>query len=177
MPKRQLLSRLKIPYVPDIYPHCRQTTTYLLSLDHGSIDIVRAIAVVIGKKGINVVHPRKEMECKLAPGVSYEMMISSGMLTSNQVGNLTRPRAHGLIAPVRTNAGNYCLTGKGIRFLKGESIPRFAIMSKSQNHQIGYYLPSEYTVNIADLSWGDYWEGINYDIVEGRVVKDLPEKK
>lgn len=117
------------------------------------------------------------MENKLSPGLDYDLMIKEGMLTSNQVGNLSRPRFHGLIAHVKDNPGNYCLTHKGAQFLKGQEIPRFAIISKSENHQIGYYMADEYTVTVRDFAKDEeYWEGINFDIVEGRIVKDLPVK-
>ena len=92
-------------------------------------------------------------------------------LTSNQVGNLTRPRSHGLIAKVRGEPGNYLLTSKGAAFLRGTPIPKFAIMSKAERHQIGYFEAEKYQVTINDFnSKDDYWEGINYDIEEGRII-------
>src|SRR4030042_647169 len=147
----------KIEYKPEECEHCGQTTTYLLGLDHGTADIVRAIAIKIGEKGINIVHPRKEME--------------GTTLSSNQVGNLSRARFHGLIASVKGEKGNYLLTRKGAAFLRGESVPRYAIISKSEGHQIGYFTNGEkFMVTIKDLlNEGEYWEGINYDIVEGEV--------
>lgn len=171
------LRKLRIQYQPEKCSCCHQTTTYLLPVDRGTVDIVRALAAAIFRKGINIVHPRKEMENKLTPGMDYDLMIKEGMLTSNQVGNLSRPRFHGLIARVKDNPGNYCLTTKGAQFLRGSDIPRFAIISKEKGHQIGYYMAEEYTVNIKDFAPDEkYWEGINFDIVEGRIVKDLMEK-
>jgi hypothetical protein len=171
--------KLHKTYQPEVCPHCGQTTTYLLPVDRGTVDILRAIAVAIYRKGINVIHPRKEMENKLVAGVSYKDMIKEGMLTSNDVGNLSRPRFHGLIAHVKGNPGNYCLTTKGAWFLKGRSIPRFAIISKSEHCQVGYYMAEEQTITIKDLVYEDeaYWQGINFDIVEGRIVKELPPRK
>lgn len=131
------LRKPKQEYKPEICACCNQSTTYLLAIDRGTVDIVRAIAVAIFRKGINVVHPRKEMET--SQNMDFDLMIREGMLTSNQVGNLSRPRFHGLIAKIKDNPGNYCLTTKGAQFLKGQPISRFAIISKSEGMQIGYY--------------------------------------
>lgn len=148
----------KIKYKPDECEHCGQTTTYLLGLDHGTAEIVKAIAIAIGKKGINIVHPRKELE-----GVS---------LSSNDVGNLSRARFHGLIVAVPGKKGNYLLSRKGAAFLRNEMVPRYAIVSKSEGHQIGYFKPEEYQTRLTQLiAESDRWEGINYDIVAGEVFQ------
>ena len=98
----------KVEYKPEECACCHQTTTYLLSIDRGTTEIMYAIAHFIGKKGINIVHPRKEMEGEY--------------LTSNQVGNLSRARMHGLIASVDGNPGSYCMTKKGGHFLRGGAV-------------------------------------------------------
>ncbi len=172
------LIKLREPYKPEVCECCGQTKTYLLPLDRGTVDIVKSIAKAISYKGINIIHPRKEMEFRLQPGGNYYEMIRAGMLTSNQVGNLSRARFHGLVARIKGNPGNYCLTSKGAQFLRGREIPRFAIISKVEKRQIGYYEPYDYTVQIKDFATDeDYWEGINFDIVEGRIVKDLPQRE
>ena len=81
------------------------------------------IARYIRTKGINVVHPRKEME--------------GHSLSSNDVGNLSRARFHGLIAKVKGEKGNYLLTTKGAKFLRGEAVPKYAIISIVTGKQIG----------------------------------------
>jgi hypothetical protein len=175
-----IIKNMKIHYEPEKCEHCGQTLTYLLPVDRGAVDILRSISVAVYRKNINVVHPRKEMEIKLALSKSeYASMIRNGNLTSNQVGNLSRLRFHGLIAAIDGNPGNYCMTTKGAQFLKGRRIPRFAIISKAQGRQVGYYLPEEQTVTIKELVKYDdaYWEGINFDIIEGRIIKDLPITK
>lgn len=150
----------KIEYKPEKCECCGQTTTYVLALDRGTTEIVKAIARFIGKKGINRVHPRKEIE--------------GHGLSSNAVGNLSRPRFHGLIARVEGEPGNYLLTRKGAKFLRGEAVPRYAIISKAEGKQIGYYMPEEEMINIKRLQKEkDYWEGINYDITEGHVITRL----
>lgn len=137
-------------------PHCGQSIIYYLSVDAGTVHIVKQIAKFIGQKGINAVHPRKEMEGTL--------------LTSNEVGNLTRARAHGLIAKIEGNAGNYCLTYKGSEFLNGRPIHKTAIMDKVKKMKIGF-LEEDGWCKVSDFnSPKEYWEGIGYDIKEGNVI-------
>ena len=143
---------------------CGQSEAYLIPIDRGTAEIVIAIARAIREKGINVIHPRKELE-------------SSGRMTSNQVGNLSRPHRHGLIAKIKGNPGNWCLTTKGARFLRGEAVQRFAIVSKVTGHQEGYFEPAVYTITVREcLVKGEQWEGIDFEIVGGRIVRDLPQK-
>jgi len=151
-------------FQPNVCECCEQTTEYALAVDRGTVDIVCAIANFIKQKGINIVHPRKEME-------------SQGFMTSSQVCNLSRPRFHGLIASVKTERGNYCLTRKGIGFLKGTSIPKYAIIDKTTKTLLGYYEPEQYQVTITDILGEEYWEGINYNIEEGRVVTELGQAR
>jgi hypothetical protein len=150
-------------YNPQICPTCHQTTTYVLALDKGIRDIVRAVAIAIGKKGINQIHPRREMESKTPE-------VHKGTLSSNQVGNLSRARMHGMIAKIKGNPGNYCLTAKGAKFLKGEQVPAVAILDKALGRQIGYW-PEAGLMTIKEFIDDDpYWIGINYEIREGHVV-------
>jgi hypothetical protein len=149
----------KINYQPEKCDHCGQTKTYLLGIDRGSVEIVKQVARAIGQKGINCVHVNKELVGKY--------------LTPIQMTNMSRPRSHGLIAHVRGEGmkGNYLLTRKGAAFLRGERIPKYAIMSKTENRQIGYFEPETETIAITDFNGSeDYWEGINYEIVEGNVL-------
>ena len=146
----------KNSYDNQICPHCGQSTIYYLSIDRGTVKIVKQIARFIGQKGINAVHPRKEMEGK--------------WLTSNEVGNLTRPRANGLIAKIKGNAGNYCLTIKGSAFLNGVPIHKTSIRSKVEEKTIGY-LEEDGMTTINDYNTAnDYWEGIGYEIKAGEII-------
>lgn len=150
----------KIKFESEKCACCNQSVNYLVPIDYGTIRIVKQIAKFIGKKGINAVHPRKEMEWS--------------MLSSNEVGNLSRPRIHGLIAKIKDKPGNYCLTSKGSKFLHGESIPKFAIRSKTDHCTVGYYLPETFSVIVHDMQGdGDYWDGINFSIEEGHIIHDL----
>lgn len=151
-------------FKPEICNCCGQTKTYAISIDTGTVHILKQIAKFIGEKGINCVHPRKEMEGRF--------------LTSNEVGNLSRPRLHGLIAKIKDNPGNYCLTTKGASFLKGAEIPKIAIVLKATEREdkrnVGYFNEEEERCTINDFRGvtGEFWEGIGYSINEGRVVYD-----
>jgi len=161
--------KLKEAYTPERCECCGQTTTYILPVTLGVVQIIRAIATAIHKKGTNYIHPRKEMEVNAEwPG---DQRIAEGKLTSNEVGNLSKARFHGLIAREKDNPGNYCLTDKGIDFLNGEDVPKFAIISKEYRRQIGYYKEEEFTCNIKELIGTDYWVGIGFEIREGKVVE------
>ena len=139
-----------------ICPECHQSTIYFLSIDRGTVQIVKQLARFIGTKGINAVHPRKEMEGR--------------WLTSNEVGNLTRARAHGLIAKIKDKPGNYCLTTKGGMFLGGYPIKKTAIRSKIEEKTIGY-LDEDGECQIKDFNTArDYWEGVGYEILEGNII-------
>lgn len=145
----------KTDWKPDLCDACRQTTTYLLGIDRGSVEIVKAIAAAVRASGVNSVHPRKD-----------------GILTTTQWCNLARPRFHGLIAKVHGETGRYLLTTKGAQFLRGEPIPRYAIVSKSKGHQIVYFKEDEILITIRDVLQVPYWEGADFKIVEGVVVRD-----
>lgn len=140
---------------------CGQTRNYVDGVNRGSAEIVKIVARAIRDKGINVVHIRKEL-------------VEVGAMRPTQYTNVAHPTAHGLIAKVRGNPGNYCLTRKGAAFLRGEPIPRYAIIDKATKHTVGYHEPERYTVTLAQVQRsGDYWEGVGFDVVEGRVVLDL----
>lgn len=155
-----------IDFKPDVCECCQLTKNYLIGIDKGSIEIVKAISRAIGDKGINLVHANKEL-------------IEKKYLTPLQRGNMSRPRAHGLIAMAHGEGmkGNYLLTSKGAKFLRGEiRIPKYAIMNKVTSHQDGYFESERYTVGVNDFMKGDeYWEGIGYNIEQGRVVRDLKD--
>lgn len=163
----------KDKFTPKICQCCGQTETYLMCVDTGTCDIVRAISVAIRKKKKNCVHPRREMELGKNQ-LNYSQMIREGYLTSVMVGNLSKARSQGLIARVDGKPGYYCLTHKGAEFMKGASIPKYAIMDKVTGHNIGYWYENEERVTMRSLvKSGDYWE-INFDIVDKAVVFNLP---
>ena len=157
------MEKQKPEYKPEVCECCGQQKTYILALDKGTATVVKAISRHIGIKGINAVHPRKEMEGKT--------------LSSNQVGNLTRARIHGLIARVRGERGNYLLTTKGSEFLHGKPMPKYAIVRKKSgdpSHNDGYYMADTETETVQSLlAKGEMWEGIGYEIKEGRIIQKI----
>lgn len=171
----------KPKYEKEICSECGQFKTYLLPLDRGTATIVKAFSTAVRNKGINIIHPTKEMEVP-AKEWSYERAIHAGVLTSTQIGNFTRARVHGLIARVKGEAGNWCLTTKGSQFLKGQKVPQFAIIRKSKagerSHKDEYFEPEKFQIDIYELSkQEEVWMGIDFEIQEGRIVEDLPVKK
>jgi len=158
-------------------PECGLAHEYLISLDPGSAIILKAMAVKIGMKKINIVHPRKEMETKQK--ISLDEMIRHGMITSNMTGNLPKLRMHGLIAKTG-DSGNYCITRKGWTILhnKNLEIAKFAIRNIVTGKTTGYYQPDLYTTTLGQLEakTDNIWEGVNYIITEGHVYREIPEK-
>ena len=149
-------------YVPEVCVCCGQDTTYQISLDKGCAIMLAKMAQFIKKKRLNIVHPRKEME-----GIH---------LTSNQVGNLSHLRFHGLIARhPDSSAGNYSITRKGFEFLSDHPVVRTVIVKKAkveENSQtIGYDDPLN-TITFQELlKEKEYWSIFDgYEVREGRVV-------
>lgn len=169
-------------YHEEVCECCGQAKTYLLPVDTGTALIVKAVAARVRAKGINVVHPTKEMEVP-ARDWTYTRAIREGVLTSTQIGNFTRARVHGLIARYRGEPGNWVLTTKGARFLKGERIPKLAIVQKTKkgdaSHKQDYHMPDVHTVTVHEVmnprSNDPVWEGIDFDILEGHIILELPQ--
>ncbi|KKL12790.1 hypothetical protein LCGC14_2532250 [marine sediment metagenome] len=192
-------------FIPKKCENCNQTTEYMLALDRGTCNIVKCFATRVRIKGINVIHPKKEMEVPHKEW-NYKKGFEEGVLTSTQIGNLTRARIHGLLARIKGEPGNWCITQKGALFLKGNPILQYAIMDKRTrqlkryawgecpanmkshsliNSHVGVickncdaYIPREIVAFISDFKSGsEYWIGINYTIESGRVVYDVKDKK
>lgn len=153
---------------------CGQTTTYALTLDRGTLNIVKAIASKIRIKGQNIVHPMKEMVVN-PRGFDYNRVLQ-GEMTPNMYSNMKHATAHGLIAKVKGYPGNYCLTTKGANFLKGQVVERTAIRSKVTKHTIGYL--SDDFIDLQQLEkLSDFWQGLDYEVVEGTVQLTYPRKQ
>lgn len=169
----------KYNFEPEICNSCGQAETYLLPIDWGTSLIVKAVAAAIRRKGINLIHPTKEMEVPAAEW-SYRRAIDEGVLCSTQIGNFTRARVHGLIARHHDEPGNWLLTRKGAAFLRGERVPSLAVIRKTtkteegRSHKDEYYQPEKYTCTVYDFAKQKYpaWEAIDFEIVEGRIVRD-----
>lgn len=165
-----------VKWEPPVCEHCGQATAYLLPLDRGTADIVKAFATAVRNKGMNTIHPGNEMEVPAREWTQYRS-VTEGVLTSNQIGNFTRARIHGLLARLEGEAGNWLLTKKGAAFLRGQAVPRYAIVKKTtaemRSHKDEYYEPDTETITIFDLlREDDYWHTgmADFEIVEGRVI-------
>lgn len=169
----------KIPFEPAVCSGqfekgCGQTLEYLLALDRGTTEIVIAVAAAVRRKGINAIHLTKEMEVP-HDAWSLERARAEGVLTSTQIGNASRAHRHGLIAAIKGERGNWCLTSKGASYLRGQKVAKYAIVSKVTGHQAGYFEPEKLTITIWEaLGQGERWDGIDYDIREGRIIEDPP---
>lgn len=152
------MSKSKVEkYKPEVCPCCSQSTTYLLGLDKGSVEILLDILKFISLKGINEIHPKKETDWS-------ENSNKTWFLT-----NLSRPRFHGLIAYMKDKKGYYCLTKKAGQFLRGKPIPQFAVISKATGHQIGYWKELEQQITLREVLKTDelpYWEGAENRMIE-----------
>lgn len=145
-------------YVPEVCEHCGQTCTYALTIDVGTAHFVLALANAVRHFGRNNVHVQKEMERDPNEFASYDMMVKSGHMTSRMQGNASRPRFHGLIAH-GANRGEYLITRKGAAFLRGVPVPRTAIVSKVNGHNIGYFIPDAFVTIKEVMKNEPYWWG------------------
>jgi len=142
----------KLPkFVPDVCGECTQTKTYDLGLDRGTAFIVLAVYNAVQRKDENRVHIDKEMVALKSDFDSLEHMISEGFMTSSMQHNVPRARYHGLIAFVDKGTGEYLLTPKGARFLRGEAVPRIAIVDKKTHKKLAYWNEDEDQVTFRDL--------------------------
>jgi hypothetical protein len=163
------ISPKKLGYMPDICPCCKQSCTYIVAIDRGAVELMRAIARYVQMEGVNKVHIRDDLEKKLK------------WITSVHTGNLSKPRMHGLIARYKENgerkAGYYLLTKKGSDFLKGASIPRYAIASKVESHQVGYFAENDLKCTINDFNEIDEprWVWSNVNINDNGTVETVPQ--
>lgn len=147
------MPRNKQKFNPEVCECCGQAKTYVLGLDKGSAKIVIAILEKIAKKGVNEIHPARELDVS-GPNKWF--------LT-----NLSRPRFHGLIAYVDDKKGYYCLTRKAGKFLRGEAVPKHAVVSKVTGHQEGYWLADQERVTLRDLLNDPFqWEGDNNRMID-----------
>lgn len=138
-----------LKFIPNVCGCCGMTIDYIVSLDKGTANLLLAMIKIISDRNKNEVYIQGE--------------VKSGLITPMQAGNLTKARAHGLIAPVEkegVDAGRYLITRKGADFLRGKTIPKHAIISKKDDCQIGYFHGDEITINISEamLSGAPYWD-------------------
>jgi hypothetical protein len=145
---------------------CGQRKTYWITVSPGVVGILKEMASFIRRKGINAVHPAKEME-------------AAGMFNSTRMGNLTQVKRHGLIAAIEKEPGNYALTRKGLDFLAGQPIP---LHTEIRKQRVGHAAETighseEYcTIDQIEKGWMDYWKVEGFDVQAGRVINTPPLK-
>ena len=145
----------------NVCPTCGQSLGTRYCVTKGLRDAIRLMSSFIESKGFNAVHLIKEM-------------VNVGILTANQERNLiTHGIRTGLIAHIKDNPGNYCITARGYDFLGDNPVPKYAYAVK-HTKAIGTRTvrTSEETCRASDFNRsGEYWEGPGYEIREGHVIK------
>lgn len=147
-------------FEPHVCECCRQTTEYDLGLDRGSALIVIAVMNAVHRLGRNRVHIADEM-LSTDGSARLSEIVANGYMTHTMVNNVSRARAHGLIAFAdHKGGGEYLVTRKGADFLRGRPVWKTAIVSKAESHTTGYYEPAgETTVFKALGKQQPMWEG------------------
>lgn len=143
----------KKKFTPEICERCGQSTEYVISLDKGTAHIILAIAAGIRRKGENKIHLLNEMGVKgpqSAGYPDYETMVYDGKMTFRMTANVPRARIHGLVAFVKEGSGEYLLTAKGAKFLRGYPVQRTAIIDKRTHANKGYRV-EDGTVSLREL--------------------------
>jgi len=166
----------KKDFEPEVCDCCNQRTEYLLTLSKGIATIVKAVGAAIKNKGENVIHPAKEMQIQ-AEDWTYQKAHRDGKITSSHRGNFSNARIHGLLAKYENESGNWVLTRKGGDFLRGEPVPKYAVVAKSTteagSHLKHYWNAQDESVTIHDLTGDDMprWEPVGFEIQEGSIVE------
>lgn len=137
-------------YVSPICPHCEQTTHYDLNLDRGISYLLIAIYNRVKLNGKNDVHIQNEMAVEHHNYENIKDLATAGLITFKMEKNVARARKHGLIAFVDRGSGRYLITRKGANFLRGEDVPRTAIVKKGGSTE-GYWLPEKNRTTIREL--------------------------
>ncbi len=159
-------------YHPTVCECCDQALDYRVGLSKGHVRLMAKFAAAIRAKGINAVVPSKELATGKW-GIPF---------TVTEMKALSQVRLHGLLAMSREHAGNWLLTTKGADFLRGRSIPRYALVLKrnkaTSEHTTGYWEAERNMITAGELlKEGEYWRHIDFIVHESRIIyeKDLPK--
>jgi len=116
------------------------------------------ISEFIEKKGVNVVHPEKEL-------------FKLGLFSVAQRVNMTVLGDHGLVAKHESH-GNWVLTRKGVDFLNGSEIWKVAAVEKATKRTVGH-IEKEGKTTLKKLLGKNapYWQGLGFTIESGRVIR------
>lgn len=160
------ITKFKAP----VCSHCGQTTHYDLNLDQGIAYLLISIYNKVKEKGENNVHIQNEMTVDNSNRLSIKELSTAGLITFKMEKNVARARKHGLIAFVDRGSGRYLVTRKGANFLRGEPIPKTAIVRKGGSTE-GYWFENENVVTIKSLiKSAPFWD-ISYteNIIQNRL--------
>lgn len=132
-------------YTAHTCDQCGQTKDYALPLSRGLAMATIAFYNAVQRLRRNRVHVAKEMVRPIEdfwgddPKKAYHRMVEDGYMTFRMEGNLSFLHRHGIVAAAGDEAGVWILTKKGGAFLRGDEVPRVAIVSKVSGHQEGYW--------------------------------------
>lgn len=162
--------KFKVPvYKPEVCTCCGQTTDYAMRLDRGTAMIVLAIYNAVRAKGKNVVHLTDEMECGKKDFPNYIEMVQAGRMTSNMTDNVLKAKYYGLVAQVEGGGrGEYLITPRGAKFLRGEPVPLIAIIDKKTHTKKSYWYAEEATTTFNYLMRKEtpFWQIEPFDVDE-----------
>lgn len=150
-------------YTPTMCDHCGQTQDYLINLDKGSALIVMALAYAVKRLDRNKIHLAKEMEIA-TPDIVRDFgdlwsAIRAGYMSARMTDNILRPKYFGLVAQCDGGGkGEYLLTPRGARFLKGDPIEAAAVIDKRTHSKRMYWEPSGSTTIHELLAGGQMWD-------------------
>jgi len=137
---------------------CSQRLYKPAVLSKGYAKMLVIISEFIEKKGVNVVHPEKEL-------------FKLGLFSVAQRVNMTVLGDHGLVAKHESH-GNWVLTRKGVDFLNGSEIWKVAAVEKATKRTVGH-IEKEGKTTLKKLLGKNapYWQGLGFTIESGRVIR------
>lgn len=147
-------------YKASVCECCSQTKDYALPLSRGLAMATIAIYNAIERLGRNRIHIGNEMVAPIEDfgdkKTAYQRMVSEGFMTFKMEGNLSFLHRHGIVAS-GDQPGEWILTKKGGAFLRGDQVPRVAIVSKVTGHQNGYWMEGGMTTINELLKTNEPW--------------------
>lgn len=158
-------------YERGICEQCGQSTDRVSTISKGVCVMMVSFARAVEIKGENAIKVSKEMLVENTRPASARML--AGKWTHNEYSNMSRLIDHGLIEELPIDPkGTYAITHRGTQFVRGASFPKHAIVSTVDGKVLGYVAKPDGTVEMASVSTTDdtrgYWEGFDWDVVDGR---------
>jgi hypothetical protein len=167
------------PFESTVCQSCGHTQDYSIRIDKGTAMTMMAIANRIRIKGKNQVHLLQEMTVanpKAGGFDTWQDMVRAGFISMRMLGNATRPRLHGLIAFHDEGSGQYLLTPKGAKFLRGDPVELEVIVEKLTHSNVGYRGtadgPYMTTIHAALRDEAPFWDLETYSKMLGKTAPD-----